>query len=48
MAELKTKVNDGDVMDFLNGVENDERREDALKALKIFEEVTLQPLNVCP
>jgi len=40
MAELKTRKNDASVIDFLNAVEHGQRREDALRALEIFREVT--------
>ena len=40
MAELKTKVTDASVEDFLNSVENDTRRRDALELLKIYKRVT--------
>ncbi len=40
MAELKTKENDGDVLRFINSVENKQRREDGLELLKIFQEAT--------
>lgn len=33
--ELKTKVNDADVVDFLNSVENERRKVDSLKILDI-------------
>ncbi len=38
--ELKTKANEGSVLDFLNGIENQERREDGLKLLEMFERLT--------
>lgn len=38
--ELKTKVNDADVVEFLKSVENDKRREDAFRVLDIMTEVT--------
>ena len=38
--ELKTKVNDGDVRAFLESVDHDKRREDALRMLDIMSEVT--------
>lgn len=38
--ELKTKVNDGDVLKFLNSVENDKRKEDALVILDIMKKKT--------
>lgn len=40
MYELKTKVNDASVLDFLNGVENDRRREDSLVILDLMTELT--------
>lgn len=38
--ELKTKVNDGDVLAFLNAVDNQQRREDALVVLDILQQET--------
>lgn len=40
MAELKTKKNDSNVMDFINRVESVEKREDSLVLLKLYEEIT--------
>ena len=40
MSDVKTKPNDGDVLDFLNGVENDKRREDSLTMLEFMTRVT--------
>lgn len=40
MTELKTKVNDASVNDFLNAVEDEARRADSLTLLKMFKEVT--------
>jgi hypothetical protein len=40
MAELKTKKNDASVMDFLNSVENDKRRSDALKVNELMTEIS--------
>jgi hypothetical protein len=40
MAELKTKVNAASVTDFLNTVEDEQKRKDSFALLKIFEEVT--------
>jgi len=40
MAELKTKKNDASVMDFLNSVENDIRRSDALKVNELMAEIS--------
>lgn len=38
--ELKTKVNDASVVDFLNKVESDKKREDAFVLLDLFTETT--------
>lgn len=40
MAELKTRPNDGNVIEFLEKVENDKRRMDSFKVLELFEEIT--------
>lgn len=40
MYELKTKVNDGSVSNFLNMIDNLQKREDAFRLLDIFTEVT--------
>ncbi len=40
MAELKTKLNDASVLDFLNGVEDEQKRQDSFKILEIMQEVT--------
>ena len=40
MAELKTQKNDASVEDFLNGVEDEKKREDSLKILDLMREVT--------
>ena len=40
MAELKTKKNDASVLDFLNAVENEQRRTDALRVDAIMRELT--------
>ena len=40
MAELKTQPHEGSVEAFLNGVEEDGKREDAFALLKLMEEVT--------
>lgn len=39
MAELKTQKNDGDVRAFLQSVENEKRREDSFKVLKLMSDV---------
>ncbi len=40
MAELKTQKTNASVIDFLNAVEDPQKREDSLELLKIFTEVT--------
>jgi hypothetical protein len=42
MAELKTKVNDASVTDFLNGIKDEERRADSFEILKLMQEITKQ------
>ena len=43
MAELKTKVNDASVEDFLNGVDNEKRRADSFKVLGLMQKITKEP-----
>lgn len=44
MAEIKTKVTDASVEDFINNVPNERRRQDGFELLKIYQRVTgLQP-----
>ncbi len=40
MAELKTKLNDASVEDFLNKVEDDQKRKDSFEILKMMKQVT--------
>ncbi len=40
MAELKTQKNDSSVMDFINAVEDEQKREDCLTVLKVMKEIT--------
>lgn len=40
MAELKTQKNDASVVDFLNSVENDRRREDSFRVLELMGDIT--------
>jgi len=40
MSELKTKRNDGSVLGFIDTVENEQRRSDALALLEVFEKAT--------
>ena len=40
MAELKTKLNEGDVYTFLNSITDDKKREDAFTILNLMQEAT--------
>ncbi len=40
MSELKTKMNESDIVAFLNGVDNEERRKDCFILLELFEKWT--------
>jgi hypothetical protein len=40
MGELKTKVSDASVTDFINTVENEKKRQDSLKLIELFSKVT--------
>ena len=40
MAEIKTKVNKGSVEEFLNKVENEQKRKDSFEIVKMMQEVT--------
>jgi len=40
MAELKTKRNDGSVVEFLNSVTDENKRQDSFEVLKMMEELT--------
>lgn len=40
MAELKTKLNDGSVTDFLNKIEDEDRRKDCFELLSMMQDVT--------
>ena len=42
MAEIKTKVTDANVEDFINSVENDTRRKDGFTLLALYKRVTGQ------
>ena len=39
-AELKTKVNDASVTDFLNSVEDEQKRKDTFEILRIMKQIT--------
>ncbi|HOY46184.1 MAG TPA: DUF1801 domain-containing protein [Candidatus Dojkabacteria bacterium] len=44
MSTIKTIVNESNPLDFINSIENEQRRNDALHLLEIFKEVTgLEP-----
>ncbi len=43
MAELKTRKNDADVEAFLDGIENDRRREDCRTVVRLMADVTGEP-----
>lgn len=40
MAELKTKKNDSDIVEFLNGIDDELKRKDCFKLLELFEQWT--------
>lgn len=40
MAELKTKLNDGSVLDFLNNVSDTKKREDCFHILELMKKIT--------
>ena len=40
MAELKTKVNDASVVDFINAVPDENKKKDSLALLKLFSKIT--------
>jgi len=40
MAELKTKVNDNSVVEFLNSIADEKKRKDSFVVLKLMEQVT--------
>src|ERR1700721_2550403 len=46
MAELKTKQNNESVEDFLNKIENVQKREDCIELAKIMSEITKQPAKM--
>jgi hypothetical protein len=44
MAELKTKLNDASVTDFLNGIQDEQKRTDSFEILRLMQQVTkLEP-----
>ena len=46
MAELKTKLNDGSVEDFLNAVEDKQKRADSFTLLKMMGEISGEPAKM--
>jgi len=42
MAELKTKLNDASVTDFLNGIKDEGKRADSFEIVKMMQQVTKQ------
>jgi hypothetical protein len=40
MSEIKTKINDGDVSDFISSVDNEQKKKDGFKLLEIFTRLT--------
>ena len=42
MAELKTKLNDASVTDFLNGIKDEGKRTDSFEIVKMMQQVTKQ------
>lgn len=46
MAELKTKLNDDSVKDFLNAVEDEQKREDSYQLLKMMREISGEPAKM--
>jgi hypothetical protein len=42
MAELKTKVNEASVTDFLNGIKDETKRADSFEIVKLMQQVTKQ------
>ena len=46
MAELKTKLNDNSVEDFLNTVEDEQKRKDSFGLLKMMEEISGEPAKM--
>ena len=46
MAELKTKLNDSSVEEFLNAVEDEQKRADSFELLKIMQEISGKPAKM--
>ena len=45
-AENKTQPTEKSVIDFLNSVENDQRRDDSFEVLKLMEKITGEPAKM--
>ena len=46
MAELKTKVNDGSVEEFINSVADEKKRKDGFTLLDMFKKITGEPAKM--
>lgn len=46
MSELKTKQNDNSVLDYLNGIEDEQRKTDCFELLELFSKTTSQPAKI--
>lgn len=46
MSELKTKVNDASVEDFIDKIPDETKRNDSIKLLKMFERITGEPAKM--
>ena len=46
MAELKTKLNEASVEDFLNAVEDEQKKEDSFRLLKMMGEISGEPAKM--
>lgn len=46
MGEIKTKVSDDSVEDFINSIDNDIKRQDGLALLELFKRVTGEPAKM--
>lgn len=46
MAELKTKLNDASVEEFINNISDSQTKEDCFKILKLMKEITKEPAKM--
>lgn len=46
MAELKTKVNNASVADFLSSIPNEQKRRDAFEVLELMQDITKEPAKM--